>query len=262
MTEISDILWGGKWWPKYESDHPRRWPWLPLGIADRGSAEMSTQFSRSIAAPDTASLLEACGVSRVTVVTGYGASDIERELGGSADYLYYPEFAATNNLLTLDHAARLLHGDVVIMFSDVLVEPSSLQRFLGAPQESSLMIDTSTCRPETMRVQISAGQLVDIGNHISPEEGQGNFIGIARFSAGATQELRKQIACLAFDPAYRQAYYVAALPALVTNGHALGFVDVAGSPWIEIDSPDDYVRAQNMFHRLGEVTVCAASSES
>lgn len=208
-------------------------------------------------------LLSACGVSNITVVTGHGAASIERELGNSANYLYYPEFATSNNLLTLRHAIGLLEGDVVILFSDVLIGVAALRRCLLSPHAACLMIDTSECRPDTMRVQIDGRRLLGVGSDIPPETSQGNFIGIAKFSATATPELRRQISRVADQPAYRDAYYTAVLPALSEAGYAVGFVDIAGFPWIEIDSPADYQRAlQSDFYRLGESTLCAASSES
>src|SRR3954470_6946432 len=65
-------------------------------------------------------LLSACGVTDVTVVTGFAEGHIRSLAGGKAGYIYYPDFASTNNLLTLHYCRHLLTGEVLLLFSDVL----------------------------------------------------------------------------------------------------------------------------------------------
>src|SRR6476661_9033980 len=66
-------------------------------------------------------LLAACDVSEITIITGFGAELIHAEAQERATFVYYPNFATTNNLLTLHYYRHLLEGDVTVLFADVLL---------------------------------------------------------------------------------------------------------------------------------------------
>src|SRR5947209_3725071 len=66
-------------------------------------------------------LLAACRITEVTIVTGFAAEHIQLQVNGRASCVYYPGFASTNNLLTLHYHQHLLAGDVLLIFSDVLL---------------------------------------------------------------------------------------------------------------------------------------------
>ena len=69
----------------------------------------------------------------------------------------------------------------------------------------------------------------------------GNFIGIAKFSAPGAQLLVDQMEQMA--AASRNDYYTVAVDRLAGRGEHIGYVDVAGRPWVEIDTVDDLERA-------------------
>lgn len=185
-------------------------------------------------------LLASCGVRDVTVVTGFEAGQIQTEVEGKADSVYYPDFASTNNLLTLHHCRRLLAGDVVLLFSDVLLSRRSLRECVENPADFALLVDTSRCLAGTMRVRVEGGAVTDIGPHIPPAGAGGNFIGIAKYSARGSELLAGELAAMASEGGFTDAYYTAALPRLAARGNRLEGVDVAGSEWIEIDTAEDY----------------------
>ena len=55
-------------------------------------------------------LLEGCGVEDITVVVGYRAESIRAVAGTRVRYAFYPDFARTNNLHTLQHCGEALRA--------------------------------------------------------------------------------------------------------------------------------------------------------
>lgn len=194
-------------------------------------------------------LLAACGITEVTIVTGFAAEHIQSEVKGRAECVYYPNFAATNNLLTLYYHRQLLAGDVLLLFSDVLLSREGLQDCINHPGDFALLVDTSRCLEGTMRVCLAGGAVTDIGSHISTAEGDGNFIGIAKYSAQGSRLLADELERMVATSDFTAAYYTAALARLAAGGHRLDGVHLNGRPWIEIDTVEDYLTAQsNTFY--------------
>jgi choline kinase len=190
-------------------------------------------------------LLDQCGVERVTVVVGHQAAEIERAAGQRANYAVYPHYARTNNLHTLQHCGHLLDDEVTILFADVLVSAGAFARCARADADCALLVDTAQRRPDTMRVRLAEGRLADIGAHVSVDDADGNFIGIAKFSARGAGALRRELDRMVEAGRFEQAYYTAALPRLAAAGVSISVIATGEDPWCEIDSPDDYQRALN-----------------
>lgn len=189
-------------------------------------------------------LLVACGIDEVTIITGFAAEHIQAEVEGKAVCVYYPDFALTNNLLTLHYCRHLLAGEVLILFSDVLLSRRSLQDCVDSPADFALLVDTSRCLEGTMRVRVAGGAVIDIGPHIPPAEGDGNFVGIAKYSARGSKLLAAELNGMAATADYTDAYYTAAPARIAAGGERLDAVDVSGQSWIEIDTVEDYLKAQ------------------
>jgi phosphoenolpyruvate phosphomutase len=182
----------------------------------------------------------------VVVVTGYMSEMIRATFGDEVRYCKYPSFTSTNNLYTLHHCRELLDEDIVILFSDVLISRESLVSCVENPYDLAILVDTSRVLEGTMRIKLKDGMVIDLGGHIPPSAGDGNFIGIAKFSAQGAALLRRELEDMVLEGRYQGSYYTATLPRLAAAGHAVHSVPLNGAPWIEIDEPSQYDAARDM----------------
>ncbi len=183
-------------------------------------------------------------IQDVTVVTGYLGEKIHAFLKDRVEYRTYPHFSETNNLHTLYYCRDLLSGDLLILFSDVLTEDRALSSCLANRHDFALLVETSEVRPGTMRVRLDGGLVTDIGSHIPVSSGDGNFIGIAKYSARATALLKAEIEAAVRQRGFDEAYYTQVLPMIAQAGHLVNAVPLNGARWFEIDTIEDYERAQ------------------
>ena len=188
-------------------------------------------------------LLAACTVTDVTIVTGFGADLIRGHAQGRADFVHYPAFASTNNLLTLHHFRHLLNDELVLLFADVLLVREALQNLVDNRADFALLVDTSRSLPGTMRVRLSEGSISDIGPHIPASEGHGNFVGVARFSAQGAKLLAAELEQIVAEHGCDSSYYTDALASLAAKGQRLEPVKVAADSWLEVDTEEDYSAA-------------------
>ena len=189
-------------------------------------------------------LLRKYGINKIEIITGYQNYKIENHIANDAKYYFYPNYRETNNLYTLNYHLDLLNQDLLILFSDVLICSESLNKLLNNNSDFSLLVDTDKCDESTMRIVIENDRISDIGSHIVPKDGDGNFIGIAKFSNKGSGLLKNKIKHLTDDGMYINDYYTKAIAELAKERQSIIPVNINGLPWMEIDTYDEYKKAQ------------------
>ena len=183
------------------------------------------------------------GIDDVTVVTGHGASELERHLGNRVQLRHYPDFASYGNLHTLNYINDLLDRPLLIAFGDIVAEYRLWFDITTAQGEFNLLVDEGLSIPGTMRVQHISDHIHDLGPHIPVNKGTGTFVGLASFGKHAAHALAERISVIAKKPEFTQAVYTDALASLVRTGEKLHVVPTRGRQWIEVDDHDDYEEA-------------------
>lgn len=194
-------------------------------------------------------LLRGAGVDDIVVVTGHDGERVRAALPPRVTSAHYDRYAETNNLGTLAAHAALLDvepsGAVLIVFADVLVTASALARLVAATTPVALLVDMHARRPGTMRVRLDEASVMDVGPHIPVAEGDGNFVGLARLSAVGAATVAAEVVALAASGEHNDDYWTAALPRLSARGQSVQGIDVAGDPWLEVDTPADLDAARS-----------------
>ena len=186
--------------------------------------------------------LEQAGITSVTVIVGFLADVIRQSIGDRVDYALYERFRETNNLGTLHHCRDLLDDDCLVLFADVLLTPGALSRLASHPADYALLVDRTRVLENTMRIQTRDGGIVDLGGHIPVAEGEGNFVGIAKYSKTGAAALAGELDAMIREGGHEDKYYVQALPRLARKGAFIEPVDI-GAPWLEIDTNAEYEAA-------------------
>lgn len=199
-------------------------------------------------------LLRHFGLKDVSLVVGHRAELIERELealgvGRSVRTLFNPDYRASS-LLSLWAAREVLAAGapVLTMDADVLYDWRLLALLLEARQPSAILIDRRTALDdEAVKVCVRGGQIVDFHKQLRVRECDfaAEWVGFARFDAEQAAALvaaaRRCIATGRSGVIYEEP--IRDVLTAAPKG-AVGIVDAAGLPWIEIDFPDDLARAR------------------
>jgi len=115
---------------------------------------------------------------------------------------------------------------------------------LYSNNDFSLLVDTDKCDESTMRIKVKDNKIYDIGSHISPKDGDGNFIGIAKFNIEGVKLLKNKIKFLTKSEQHINDYYTKAIAELANENYNINFVNVEGAPWLEIDTYEEYQYAK------------------
>lgn len=199
-------------------------------------------------------LLAALGAARVVIGTGYRYECIERALARidaaiPVETVLNPDYEE-GNVVTLWHMRAHLdgHGPLLLMDADVLYDLRLLERLFESPRPNCLLLDRDFGEgEEPVKACVRGGRIVELGK-IVPEntryEFAGESVGFFKLDGRAARRLRAVVEAFAGGPR-RGALYEEALREMVVRepGFALGFEDVTGLPWVEIDFQSDVDRA-------------------
>jgi len=211
----------------------------------------------------TLEALRGNGIENIVVVRGYYS-----HLINYPDITYYqnPNFKTNNILRSLFYAEDEMNDDFIFSYSDILYSQEIVEKLVRSDADIALVADVNWMEhyegrdqhpvSEAELVKVENGRVVKIGKEVvSPEEADGEFIGLAKFTKSGVEVMRaayhrvadeRPTAPFQHAASLEKAYMTDMIQELVDNGSPVQSVDIEGG-WIEIDTPQDLARAQVLF---------------
>jgi len=196
------------------------------------------------------SMIKHLGIDDIVVVTGFESEKIKEKLKNSVRYLHYKDYEKTNNLFTLNSISEELNSDLLILFSDIVISFELLKKCVNSNDDFNLLIDIFDVSDKTMRVTIKNNSIIDLGSHISVDEGHANFIGIAKYSKLGALKLKNIINEICKNSKFIDDYYTRGLVELAKK-HKINYTENKNQYyWNEIDYLKDYNILRNKFSSI------------
>ena len=181
---------------------------------------------------------------KIFIITGYKHKEIKIQKKTNIQKIFFPNYKNTNNLQTLLYIKKYLNQSFLCLFADLIYEKKIIKKILSVKNDFVLAVNTKSRLKDTMRVKIKNNRITEIGNKIKPEESDGNFLGIAKFSNYGAKNLKKY---LIKNKNNTHDYYTEVLNQMIKDNFKIKFVDVSEAKWIEIDSIKDYKKLNEQF---------------
>ncbi|HEC14455.1 MAG TPA: phosphocholine cytidylyltransferase family protein [Rhodospirillales bacterium] len=196
--------------------------------------------------------LQALGVDELTMVLGHRRGVIEAAAAalsppGFVKFVCNPRYLEGSVISFLSAAEVLASGDrVLFMDADVLYHRSLLERLTGSVYENCFLLDRDLEEgDEPVKLCIRDGLPVEFGKQI---EGDFDFMGEWPGFMAMSGPMAATMAAAAgtVEHADPMAPYEDAMARVLVSEPpgTFGFEDITGIPWIEIDFPEDRVRAE------------------
>jgi choline kinase len=194
--------------------------------------------------------LDAAGIRQATLVVGHCADQIRAAAGERVGrmairYVHNPEYTR-GSVVSLHAARQCLREPVLVMDADVVFPREFLTRLLALPAPSALLVDRGfQDTGEEVKVYTRGDRVIALGKKVVPEawDAVGEGIGFFKCGVEAAPEL---VRCLGkvIEDSDGLGEWEDALHLLVTQRH-VGWADVTGLPWTEIDFVEDLRRAES-----------------
>ena len=187
-------------------------------------------------------------IDEVVLVLGFEAERIQRHCPPNVEFVTNTRFGETSSLYSLWLAKQHLTDGFVVLNCDVLFHPELLTRLLTAPFADALLVDfvdkqNNQLGDEEMKVKVSEGRVVDISKRMDPAEADGENVGIVKFSREGARRLVAEMDGLIATGECDRDWAPRAFREFALR-YPLHAISTDNYPWIEIDFPEDYARAQ------------------
>lgn len=194
--------------------------------------------------------LAASGVRETTLVVGHCQDQVRRTAGTSREamriaYVENPDYQKGSILSLWRARDTLLRDSTLVMDADVLFPDSFLSRLIAAPAPSALLLDRGFHDTgEEVKLYAVGDRVVALGKKYVPDAWDvvGEGIGFFKCGAAHAPEYLRLI-----EESIRETgganEYEDALHRLLARV-PVGWVDVTGLPWTEVDFAEDLRRAE------------------
>jgi choline kinase len=201
-------------------------------------------------------LLYQFGVRQADLVVGYEADQVIEHVGRLSSrpdvaFHFNPRYQQ-GSVISLWAARETLESGtgILLMDGDVLYHPAILQRLLQTRHRNCFLLDRDfRDGEEPVKIAISNGIMVDFRKELADDlqyDQVGESVGFFRFGPEVSARIAEE--CARFDSAgLTDAPHEEVLRnLLLEQPGAFAYEDVSGLPWVEIDFPEDVIRARDI----------------
>ena len=201
----------------------------------------------------TVEAMHQAGISEFVVVTGYRADQIRDFLTAhfphfTFHFLHNADYEHNNNIYSLWMSMQEVRGkDFLLMDSDILCDPAAVVRIASEP-ESALAVNRHELGEEEMKVVVDANQrITEISKTCRPEDAMGESVGIEHITADYSEALARELDQMIEQEGLIDIFYERAFERLIPQGHTFRVVDTTNYFSYELDTPEDFQRAQELM---------------
>ncbi len=201
----------------------------------------------------TIDAMRLAGIQEFLVVTGYRGEMIRDFLTSHFSLLTFhfldnTDYEHNNNIYSLWMACQKVRGcDFLLMDSDILCDPAAVVR-IAQEQTSALAINRHELGEEEMKVVIDAdNRITEISKTCRPEDAMGESVGIEKITADYSEALARELDQMILQEGLIDIFYERAFERLIPQGHTFKVVDTTHYFSYELDTPEDFQRAQELM---------------
>lgn len=206
----------------------------------------------------TVAAMTAAGISEFVVVTGYRAEMIKDFLENLDNleslgkpkftFLHNADYEHNNNIYSLWMAGEMVRGkEFLLMDSDILCDPAAVLRIAQEP-EAALAVNRHELGEEEMKVVVDTQMhITEISKTCRPEDAMGESVGIEKITAIYSEALYNELDQMILNEGLIDIFYERAFERLIPQGHTFRVVDTTNYFSYELDTPEDFQRAQELM---------------
>lgn len=201
----------------------------------------------------TVDAMRQAGITEFLVVTGYRGEMIREFLTihypqATIQYLDNTDYEHNNNIYSLWMACQKVRGcDFLLMDSDILCDPAAVVR-IAQEQTSALAVNRHELGEEEMKVVVDAdSRITEISKTCRPEDAMGESVGIEKITADYSEALARELDQMILQEGLIDIFYERAFERLIPQGHTFKVVDTTHYFSYELDTPEDFQRAQELM---------------
>ena len=193
------------------------------------------------------------GVGDFVVVTGYLGEMIRDFLTShypdlTFRFIHNADYEHNNNIYSLWLSGQAVRGkEFLLMDSDILCDPAAVV-LIAQQEEPALALNRHELGEEEMKVVVDSDMhITEISKTCSPEEAIGESVGIEKITADYSSALFDELDQMIVQEKLIDIFYEKAFERLIPRGHTFRVIDTTSYFSYELDTPEDFQRAQELM---------------
>ena len=201
----------------------------------------------------TVDAMAAAGINEFVVVTGYLGNMIRDFLTShfslfTFHFLDNVDYAHNNNIYSLWMAGQIVRSkEFLLMDSDILCDPAAVLR-IASEKEAALAVNRHELGEEEMKVVVDDQmRITEISKTCRPEDAMGESVGIEKMTVAYSEALFRELDQMILQEGLIDIFYERAFERLIPQGHTFRVIDTTDYFSYELDTPEDFERAQALM---------------
>ena len=201
----------------------------------------------------TVDAMAAAGINEFVVVTGYLGNMIRDFLTShfslfTFHFLNNVDYAHNNNIYSLWMAGQIVRSkEFLLMDSDILCDPAAVLR-IASEKEAALAVNRHELGEEEMKVVVDDQmRITEISKTCRPEDAMGESVGIEKMTVAYSEALFRELDQMILQEGLIDIFYERAFERLIPQGHTFRVIDTTDYFSYELDTPEDFQRAQELM---------------
>ena len=193
------------------------------------------------------------GITEFVVATGYRAEQIRHFLTQhypnlTIHFLHNADYEHNNNIYSLWMSGQVVRGqEFLLMDSDILCDPETVA-VVARQETSALAVNRHELGEEEMKVVVDADmRITEISKTCQPQDALGESVGIEKMTASYSEALFRELDQMIEHEGLIDIFYERAFERLIPQGHTFKVVDTTDLFSYELDTPEDYEQAKQLF---------------
>lgn len=191
------------------------------------------------------------GITELVVVTGYRGEMIRDFLTAhypslTIHFIHNADYEHNNNIYSLWMTRPYTDGkEFLLMDSDILCDPQIISRVLQE-EGTVLALNRHELGEEEIKVIVDdENRVVEISKVCSIEQAIGESVGIEKMTSAYSTALFRELEQMIEGEGLIDIFYERAFERLIPQGHTFRIVDTTDYFSYELDTPEDFERAQH-----------------
>lgn len=208
-------------------------------------------------------VFKSIGVKKIHVIVGYKKEKFKYK---KINYIHNDQFKKNNILESLFYASSKMNSNCIISYSDIIFKKSIVKKLIKSKDNISILVDTNwkkiykgrTLHPISQAENVSFNKNFSVkktGKQLTAKQSDGEFIGMLKLNAKGCEIFKKyyNIAKKKYKnkkfynaKTFKKAYLTDFFNFLIDHKINIKCINIKNN-WMEIDTTQDYKRAQNFF---------------
>jgi choline kinase len=197
-------------------------------------------------------VLRSRGIQDIVIVVGYLQQKIRDLLGETVSYVENPLYQESNSSYSLWLAGERLVGEFIYLNADLIFDGVILRRLLDHPAGNAVAVDSSRMKHENdmFKARLEGGRVLELNKTLDFRMAGASAPGPVKFSSRGRDILFQELGRTVAGGDKSQWCY--SIFSRIAGRIELEGVDIAGLPWMEIDTDEDLERAGRMRFNVAE----------